>query len=479
MVTLKKINTFSITLSIAVVLLLNACASPVSVQEELSIARSRTWHQTTSYEASSEQAAVVIDGQLSLDQAIGTTLAHNRSLQAVLQEHHIAQGRIFEAYEGVLPTVSAKGSYNLNDSGPTKTWEGFDYPIGQKETYTATLSVVQPLFSGAALAGLKASRYYDALAREQVNLAVQQAVFATIQSYLQVLLAREQVGVTRIYVNLAESHLKDVQTRRKFGTASDFNVLRSQVELSGAKSEMIRYTNQFHEASAGLLKTLGISQESHIDLTGSLTYEPLSVDEETAIKEALQNRPDLAAAFLGEKLQEQALNAAKSEYLPTVAAFYNYTYGNPDPHLSYYRKEWDDAWVAGIQVSVPILKGLGRKGRMMQSKAELKKQQIKVQDAWENAQYEVRNAILSLEDARQLVETQQLSLEQAREGLRIAEIGYREGSLDQVSVLEARAALTQAQLIYYQSLYQHSMARTRIELVKGTLEYSNTQQKAQ
>jgi hypothetical protein len=45
-----------------------------------------------------------------------------------------------------------------------------------------------------------------------------------------------------------------------------------------------------------------------------------------------------------------------------------------------------------------------------------------------------------------------------------------------VSVLEARAALTQAQLIHYQSLYSHTIARANLERVKGTLESTVRQQ---
>ena len=245
------------------------------------------------------------------------------------------------------------------------------------------------------------------------------------------LLAGEQLGVTKVYAELAEAHLRDVQTKRTYGTASDFNVLRSQVELSNARSEMIRYNNELHTTRTNLLKTMGVSQESRVDLTDKLIYEPLSASEENAVKEAFMNRPDLAAAVLGEKLQAEALNAAKSEYYPSVNAFYNHTLGNPDPYLAK-RDEWDDAWTAGVKMDVPIFKGLGRKGRMIQNRAELKKRQIEVLDTQERAVVEVRNAILSLQDAKELVETQQLSLTQAQEGLRIAEVGYREGSIDQV-----------------------------------------------
>jgi outer membrane protein TolC len=466
-----------IYLSLALFVLLGGCVSPEAVQKEVSAVRDQAYIEWQAAKNRLDNETSVIEGPLSLDQAIVTALSHNRSLQVVLEENNVAEGRIIEAYEGVLPNVALGGSYIRQDRD-SETYKGTTYNLGQNNNYAGTLSVTQPLYSGAASAALRASRYYDALANEQVKLAVQNTIFKTIQAYYQVLLASEQLGVTKVYADLAEAHLKDVQTKRKYGTASDFNVLRSQVELSNARSEMIRYSNELHTSQTNLLRTVGVSQESMVELTDRLTYEPLSVEEDQAIKEAFINRPDLAASVLGERLQEESLNAAKSEYWPRVDAFYNHTLGNPDPYLAR-RDEWDDAWTAGVKVSVPLFKGLGRKGRMIQQRAELKKRQIEVMDTQERALFEVRNAILSLQDAKELVETQKLSLTQAKEGLRIAEVGYREGSLDQVSVLDARAALTQAQLLYYQSLYDHSIARVNLELAKGTLEHTDSEEKAQ
>jgi len=457
---------------------LSGCAGPAEVHKEVSSARDQAYLQWQAAKNRQGNGEAVIDGPLSLDHAIITALSNNRELQIVLEDNNVAKGRIIEAYEGVLPHVALEGSYT-RQSEDSKTYQETTYPLGEKNNYAGTISVTQPIYSGAATAALRASHYYDALANEQVKLAVQNTIFSTIQVYYQAILANEQLGVTKVYADLAESHLKDVQTKRKYGTASDFNVLRSQVELSNARSEMIRYGNELHTARTNLFKIIGVSQESRVELTDKLTYVPLSADEQQAIKDAFANRPDLAAAVLSEKLQRESLNAAKSDYWPSVNAFYNHTLGKPDPYLAYYRNEWDDAWTAGIKVTVPIFDGLGRKGRVIQNRAELKKRQIEVLDTQEKALFEVRGAIWSLQDSQQLVETQKLSLVQAKEGLRIAEVGYREGSLDQVSVLDAQAALTQAQLLYYQSLYDHSMARVSLDLVKGTLEHTTTEEKAQ
>jgi len=60
-------------------------------------------------------------------------------------------------------------------------------------------------------------------------------------------------------------------------------------------------------------------------------------------------------------------------------------------------------------------------------------------------------------------------LNRASEGLRLAEVGYREGVNTRVELTDARAALTRASGLYYQSLYQHTLARLNLQFATGIL----------
>jgi len=464
---MKKI--FIVTSIFTLSLFLSSCVSQQAIQQDLISARKKAFREWSSQKAQKSEAETVIQGKLTMEDALKLALSHNRTLQKVLEEKNVAAGRILESYGGVLPNLSLNGKYTRKDSDKD-AYKGQSYK-GQLDNYSGTLSVKQPVFrGGAATAALRASRYYDILTDENIREAVQSTIHETVKAYYEVLLTQEQYRVTKTYAELAEAHLKDVKIKQKFGTASDFNVLRSQVEFSNTRAIMINFQNKLHQAITSLLKTMGMSQESEIDLTDKLTYEPLSIKEEEVIRKAFLNRPDLAAAELTVKLQEESLNKAYSEYWPTIDAFYTHNLSKPDPYLST-KNDWGGAWSAGIEMHVPIFDGLGREGRVTQERSTLKQQHIELLDTREMALFEVRNAVLNLRDATEFVDVQKLTQKQAQEGLRLAEVGYREGTLDQVSVLDARAALTNAKLLYYQSLYAHALARLDLQKVMGTLNF--------
>lgn len=464
----KDIRYVMLTAALLGLMALTGCTSRNALQQDINRARQDAFLHWQATRDSAQGSASVIGGDLTRDQAVALAITHNRALQSVIEEKQVAKGRIIEAYQGVLPTLTLDGTYIRQDKDYA-VYRGEYLALGQKDNHTASIALTQPLYrGGAASAALRASRCYETLADEQLKAALQQTIFATLKAYEDALLASRQIEVTRVHVERAQAHLSDVETKRRFGAASDFHVLRARVDLTAASTELLRYQNALHTASANLSKTMGVSQESRYTLSDSLVYEPLDAPEEEAIRTAFTHRPDLAIAHLAEKLQEEALKSAYSEYWPSLDAFYAHKYGKPDPYLAV-NDDWDDAWQAGLRLSFPLFNGLGREGRIRQHKGALEQRRIAVLEAQEQALFEVKTALMNLKDAQEAVEAQRLSLEQSREGLRLAEVGYREGTLDQVSVLDARAALNQAQLIYYQSLYVHSLARVQLELATGTL----------
>ncbi|MEA2101101.1 MAG: TolC family protein [Thermodesulfobacteriota bacterium] len=448
---------------------LAGCMTRTAVNKDIDTVRRDAYvHWQSTRDMGPQKDDLVIHGELSRGQAVSMALDHSRSLQAAIEERALARGRILESYEGVLPRVSLGGEYTRQDKDH-KVYGGQDQPLGQKDNTLMSLNFTQPIYhGGAASAAIRAARYYEVMADEQVRARRQNVIFDTLRAYEDVLLAQRRMDVARSYEKQADAHLKEVKIQRRFGAASDFNVLRAQVDLTTAHTMLLSYLNATHTAVSSLCRTMGISQESRLSLTDHIIYEPVCPVEEQVIQDAFLHRPDLAIARLGERLTKESLSVAYSEYWPSLDAGCSYIYSKPDPYLPV-NNEWAEAWNAKVYLSVPLFKGMGRQGRIQQKKAEVKKSHIQYLDTCENILFEVKAAFTDLKDAGQAVEAQQSSLEQATESLRLARAGYRHGTLDQISVLDAQTALKQIRLAWYKSLYTHYIANIRLELAKGTL----------
>ncbi|MFP4057476.1 MAG: TolC family protein [Candidatus Brocadiia bacterium] len=495
----------------ALALLLGGCLTRQRVRHDLRREREAAFQAWRRARAGQPSTRETLRGELSPTDAQLVALGSNKQLQAMLEEKRVADGRIAEAWSGALPKVELTASYRRQDEVPSfglsdfadrggGQAEGAESPgaaptegaptgaegaapaaapsgedgagrisIGDVHSYSLNATLRQPIYRGGAVAaGIRAAVVYDLLADEKVRGVVQDVLFQTRDRYIHVLLARELVEVSEADLARVRRHLADVQKKRDHGVATPFDVLRARVEVSNVEAELIERQNALNLARTSLLKTLGVSQDSTVELTGQLVHQPVEPGLEEAVAAAFGDRPALLQAELGIRLQREAVRAARAGWWPAVDAYFSQVYAKPDPH-SASTIAWNDAWNAGVMLVWPLFDGFRTAARVEQEEAKLRRRQIELLEAEETVLLEIRQALLSIEDAEKFVRSQSANLERAREGLRLAEAGYREGVTTEVEVLDARQALSRTQALYYRAIHQHMRARLLLERATASL----------
>ncbi len=445
------------------------CATERSMYRGVGDDRSRAYEVWKEACAQEEVTRPCVEGELSMADALKLALSYNKSLQAVTREQEIARGVVMESYGNILPSVTGRAEYARLDQVSQIDIGGTTVAMGDEDNYSARLQVTQPFFRGGQIsASLRAARWRSLLADDLVREAVQETIYETAQAYYDTLLARHLYEVNRAAVESARAYLQDVQVKHGQGVASKFDILRAQVDVSLFEAQMIQQQNRINTSRTRLLLVLGASQESNIILSDHLEFIPLKPVLKEAVRLAYQNRPDIYRAELNIKLQGEALRIARSGYWPAISAFFEQAWSKPDPHSSS-DIDWGDAWTAGVAADWNIFDGLRREGRVSQEKERLKQQEIELVGVEEQALLEVRQSIFNLRDAEEFVQSQSLNLERAREAVRLAQIEYRQGIIESVAVTESRSALTQAEGLYYDAVYAHTLARLGLQRAMGTL----------
>ncbi|MBN2592984.1 MAG: TolC family protein, partial [Sedimentisphaerales bacterium] len=346
--------------------------------------------------------------------------------------------------------------------------------FGDEDNYSTVLMVTQPIFAGGSIpARINSAKLLTLLTDETVRAAVQDVVYAAEHAYYDVLLSQHLLEISTDAVRSAQAHLDNVKQRQRGGVAADFDVLRAEVELSNFQAEYIQNKNAINVAKASLIKIMGVSQDSDFVLSDKLLYVPSNITMEQAVEAAYRNRPDLLGREFDIKMQKELLKVARSQYYPMVSGYYSNTWAKPDPH-SMMEIEWGHAWQAGLTASVPVFDGFVREGQIVAQKARLKQGQIDLIDAEETTLFELTKAQLSIENTAEFIESQRLNLTRAQEGLRLAEVGYREGTNTQVEMIDAQAALTTARANHYQAIYAHIIAKLDLQKAMGTVASAET-----
>jgi outer membrane protein len=266
-------------------------------------------------------------------------------------------------------------------------------------------------------------------------------------------------------VALAEKHGKNVKAMFDVGMASKFDLLRSDVQTANLKPPFIRARNGLSAAELGLKTLLGLDLKQPVEIKGELSAPLIQTDAEAQVAQALAGRPEIAQLKYQQIIAAEMLKTAKAAYLPTLAVGGQYNYWANQ--LNFNRNTWESYYSVNLVLSLPIFNGFVNSAKVAQSRAVIKQLEYSRQGLAEMVKFEVQQAVLNLQQARESLLSQERNVDQAQEAVRIAELNYAEGMATTLDVNSAQVALTQAKTNYSQALYDYALAAADLEKSVG------------
>jgi outer membrane protein TolC len=285
---------------------------------------------------------------------------------------------------------------------------------------------------------------------------------AVRKTYLAVLFTKASVEVFEKGLENARAHLEDVKKKLDQDVGTRFDVIRGEVKVANAKAQLIQARNNLSTARAGLLRLMGLPQDTKLSLTGKLAYRPAKVSVPRSLEKAYKSRIDLKAAEVFIDIQDRQIDIAVGGQLPKAYAFFNYGWEKPSTK-SFGGTEGDDYWNAGMIIDVPLFDGFQGLGKIRKGYGSLRQARWAYEDLRQQIALEVKQAATAMRNAVEFLESQKENVRQAEEGLRLVKIGFGLGTNTQLDVLDVQTALTAARLNYLQAVFNYQSARFDLE----------------
>lgn len=415
------------------------------------------------------QTPVAVPDTLDLPTALSYALENNFAIRQAQQRIKEQDGLIVEVRSQALPNVSVNASYTEIDEGLSEPG-GFFPPVSND--WRVSLDVRQALYTGGGVqAALRAQDYLEQAVISDLKATINEAVFQVSAGFYDVLLAREKITVQEQNIELLEDQLQDSNNRFEAGAVSQFEVLRSEVELANAQPELIRARNGFKIAIEELRQLLGFTGVYMDDLdkvptfVGNLEFDPVQINLSSAIETAKFNRPELQQLELIASAREEGVVIERAGKLPSVDLVGSYQFNKSVASSSF--SDSRDGWTIGVQSSWDIWDGKATDGRIQQAKAQLEQAQLNVGEATLAIEVEVRRAMHDLRQAAELSNAAVKVIEQAEESLRLANELYAAGQGTQLDVLQSQVALTESRLNQLEAFHSYKVAQAALSRSLG------------
>jgi HAE1 family hydrophobic/amphiphilic exporter-1 len=411
---------------------------------------------------------------LSRAAAVARALEKNPVVRRSVADYDGLRGRVQQAKADALPEINALGSFlryqdpgffnspNIDEFPPEIL--GAFRPIASN-LWDGSLSVHQTLFSFSLRKAIRAAGHARRMGQENIERARQEVALRTITAYNGYLVAIERAQVAAKLVRQRERHLEMAKNRRGAGVATDLEVLRFEVDLANARTQLLRLQGATDLARGDLNAVMVKPTETPIEPTDTLDFIDVPAEQLAVAREASAARAELKALSWTEKIYDEAIGIYQADSRPRLDL--NGAFGWSVRETGNFLEPNYKKWSLSVTLKVPLFDGWRTAGKVAQARADrarLGQDRVELETMID---LEAKQAVDRLRVARSVLLSAGLTVSQARQALEMTEANYRLGASTTLDVLDAQAALTQAEMNRIEALWAHANARAGLRYVMG------------
>lgn len=391
---------------------------------------------------------------LSLKEAVNLALAQNTALKITQRDEISAKAELAKAKGNNNVAVTASDSLTTQKNNDSE----------RSDSNNLGLSASIPLYTGGknqaaikkAELGVEAADLTTERERENLKLSV-------IKAYYDSLEARKTIAVRQETVDKYQEHYTNVNALYSAGSKARIDVIRSSVELSDARQELIKAQNSYEVKLASLRNYLNINRNESLNLTTDFMYDAFKIDMDSCIEYAYRNRKDLLVDANKLAQQEQNLKAAKAGNLPTLKLSVGANQINAFSPAGNSRQGIS----AGAALSLNIFDSGVTKAEIKAAENNLDIAKLNLQKDKENVDLAVRQAYYSMREAEKRFNSTKDAVKQAEEDAYIAREKYRAGEGLMLDIIDAQEALAKAKLNFISAQYDYARYKATVENAMG------------
>lgn len=381
--------------------------------------------------------------------------------------------KFFKIPVTLLPDFISPQVYNVLENEGVKNGSGnpivapggppqfFPAQFGVPWQASAGLSFQQLLFQPDVFVGLQARSASVKLADINIKLMEDSVKSNVLRAYYGVLIAEKRRSFLTQGSARLEKLLKDQEKLFKNGFIERLDLDKTTVSLNNLNTTAAQLDNFIYIGYASLKYAIGLSQRDTLVLKDTLSTD--------LVKEALldgsdfkyEDRNEIRLINTAADLQNYDLKRYKLAYVPTVAAFWNYSQNALRKEFNFFNRglPWFPTSVAGLSINVPIFDGFQREARIRQARLRLDKTVNDRENLQRVIDFQREAAVNVLKNSLSTLDVQERNMQLAEKVYLTTKKKYEQGLGSSFEVLQAENEFETAQGNYFQALYDAVTAK--------------------
>jgi outer membrane protein TolC len=255
-----------------------------------------------------------------------------------------------------------------------------------------------------------------------------------------------------------------VVKKKETGSATDYEVLSTQVRISTIENGKTDLETSLTAQLSLLNSYLGNPQDSHLRLQTHFIQPQVIASLDELFLTAYENRYDLKIAEEKSNMSKSKLALVKTQNLPSLNLFAGGGWRNGYiPDLNKFTPNYQ----IGVGLKIPLFdQGKTKYGKIVTNK-EIDADNEEIELTRRNIINDIVGAKTATEAAQQKIIRSELQLQQAQQAYRLAEISYQTGSITNLDLLDTYTALSDTQLSLYKAKIDYTVNYLKLKIALG------------
>jgi outer membrane protein TolC len=403
---------------------------------------------------------------LTIEQAIKLALDNHPSLVQAQQAIISAEARTNSLHSSLLPTLGATASYaNIGPEQPLKFLGNKPlYPVNNYDGHL-TLEYLACDF-GKRKKNIQASELTQEQATDRLENARQSLSTQVSMLFNSIILLQQGIPVKDEEIDALKRHLEIVKKKVETGSATEFDILKTEVQLENSNSQRLDLVNDLNKKQISLRQLLCLKPETELNLKNKPVSLEKNINTDSLISLAIQTRAEHKLAENSKLAAQIQKESVLLENRPTLA--FRGTAGVKNGVPMDIEKPKVN-WNAGAILSIPIYDGNKRQEHLLESESNIKAASAGISVIESQIITEILQAVADINASVAKLELSEKQVSLSEKSLHQAQLQYEAGTIINDNVLDAETEYSRTKLMHLQNQQRYIMNCYNLTLLTGII----------
>ncbi len=410
--------------------------------------------------------------RISREECVAIALQENPTIRVADMEVKRMDYSKREVLANLFPSIDFSGSYQraieLQTISMAMGGQSQKFKMGMDNNWNFGFSAQMPLINAQLWKSIQMSETQILATLEESRASRLDLVNNINKSYYALLLAIASRDVVRDNYNIAQMNHDIFKKQFEQGTASEYDVLRSSVQVKNYEPELLQADIAIKQSSLMLKILMGM--DSEVTVMPDITLKDMQREMygyQLGMERNLSRNTQLRSLDLQTKLLKQNLASKKLAWVPTLGVNYGLNWMAMSNGNALKNQEFNPYSSVSLGLSIPIFNGLGRLNSVKQAKIQVQEMEFQRENLVNNLNMQVDVAMDNINRQVRQIASSEEGMKQARKAYEIMQKSFDIGAASYLDLRDAELANTAAQLSYHQAIYNFLVSTSELDTLLG------------